>query len=253
MQGYDFLHLFETEGVAIQLGGSDQWGNIVTGTELIRKKDSGEAFAFTCPLITKADGGKFGKTEKGNIWLDPAKTSPYQFYQFWLNASDDDAEKWIKIFTFLDRSTVDSLIAEHKNDAAKRSLQRKLAEEVTKFVHGEEELKKAIATTEKLFSNHHASAEDLTVEELEGMDGIIKIDFEKEKIVAGIDVVTFLAETKIFPSKGEARKTVQGGGVSINRRKIENIQQSIENNLLLHDRYILVQKGKKNYYLVNCN
>ncbi|HMK19292.1 MAG TPA: tyrosine--tRNA ligase [Chitinophagaceae bacterium] len=253
VQGYDFYWLYKNKNVKLQMGGSDQWGNIVTGTELIRRKDSGEAFAFTCPLITKADGGKFGKTEKGNVWLDPAKTSPYQFYQFWLNASDDDAEKWIRIFTFLDKLTVDSLIAEHKKDAAKRSLQKKLAEEVTKFVHGNEELKKAIETTEKLFSNQHASAEDLTVDELEGMDGIIKIDFEKNKIAAGIDIVTFLAETKIFPSKGEARKTVQGGGVSINRKKIENIQQSIENNLLLHDRYILVQKGKKNYYLVNCN
>jgi tyrosyl-tRNA synthetase len=253
VQGYDFYWLYKNKNVKLQMGGSDQWGNIITGTELIRKKDAGEAFAFTCPLITKADGGKFGKTEKGNIWLDPAKTSPYQFYQFWLNASDDDAEKWIKIFTFLNKATVDSLIAEHKNDAAKRSLQKKLAEEVTKFVHGEEELKKAIETTEKLFSNPHSAIEDLTVEELEGMDGIIKVDFEKGKIAEGIDVVTFLAETKIFPSKGEARKTVQGGGVSINRKKIENIQQPIENNLLLHDRYILVQKGKKNYYLVNCN
>ncbi|TMI93597.1 MAG: tyrosine--tRNA ligase [Bacteroidetes bacterium] len=253
VQGYDFYWLYKNKNVKLQMGGSDQWGNIVTGTELIRKKDSGEAFAFTCPLITKADGGKFGKTEKGNIWLDPAKTSPYQFYQFWLNASDEDAEKWIKIFTFLDRSTVDSLIVEHKKDEAKRSLQKKLAEEVTKFVHGNEELKKAVETTEKLFANQHASANDLTVDELESMDGIIKIDFEKEKIAAGIDIVTFLAETKIFSSKGEARKTVQGGGVSINRKKIESIQQPIENNLLLHDRYILVQKGKKNYYLVNCN
>jgi len=253
VQGYDFYWLYKNKNVKLQMGGSDQWGNIVTGTELIRRKNSGEAFAFTCPLITKSDGGKFGKTEKGNIWLDPAKTSPYQFYQFWLNASDDDAEKWIKIFTFLDKSTVDLLIAEHTKDAAKRLLQKKLAEEVTKFVHGEEELKKAIETTEKLFSNQHTSAEDLTAEELEGMDGIIKINFEKEKIVAGIDVVTFLAETKIFPSKGEARKTVQGGGVSINRKKIENIQQSIEISLLLHDKYILVQKGKKSYYLVNCN
>jgi len=253
VQGYDFYWLYKNKNVKLQMGGSDQWGNIVTGTELIRRKDSGEAFAFTCPLITKADGGKFGKTEKGNVWLDPAKTTPYQFYQFWLNASDDDGEKWIKIFTFLDKSTVDSLIGEHKTDAAKRSLQKKLAEEVTKFVHGEEELKKAIETTEKLFSNQNAPVEDLTAEELEGMDGIIKIDFEKGKIAAGIDVVTFLAETKIFSSKGEARKTVQGGGVSINRKKIESIQQSIENNLLLHDRYILVQKGKKNYYLVNCN
>lgn len=253
VQGYDFYWLYKNKNVKLQMGGSDQWGNIVTGTELIRRKDSGKAFAFTCPLITKADGGKFGKTEKGNIWLDPAKTSPYQFYQFWLNASDEDAEKWIKIFTFLDSSTVDSLIAEHTKDAAKRLLQKKLAEEVTKFVHGEEELKKALETTEKLFSNQHGPAEALSVEELEGMDGIIKIDFEKDKIAAGIDVVTFLAETKIFPSKGEARKTVQGGGVSINWKKIENIQQSIENRLLLHDRYILVQKGKKNYYLVNCD
>ena len=253
VQGYDFYWLYKNKNVKLQMGGSDQWGNIVTGTELIRRKDSGEAFAFTCPLITKADGGKFGKTEKGNIWLDPAKTSPYQFYQFWLNASDDDAEKWIRIFTFLEKLTVDSLIIDHKKDAAKRTLQKKLAEEVTRFVHGNEELKKAIETTEKLFSNQHSSAEDLTADELENMDGIIKIDFAKDKIAAGIDIVTFLAETRIFPSKGEARKTVQGGGVSINRKKIENIQQSIENNLLLHDRYILVQKGKKNYYLVNCN
>ncbi len=253
VQGYDFYWLYKNKNVKLQMGGSDQWGNIVTGTELIRRKDGGEAFAFTCPLITKADGGKFGKTEKGNVWLDPAKTSPYQFYQFWLNASDDDAEKWIRIFTFLDKPSVDSIIAAHKNDAAKRSLQKKLAEEVTKFVHGNEELKKAIETTEKLFSNQHAPAEALTVEELEGMDGIIKVDFEKNKIAAGIDIITFLAETKIFPSKGEARKTVQGGGVSINRKKVDNIQQSVENKSLLHDRYILVQKGKKNYYLVSCN
>jgi tyrosyl-tRNA synthetase len=253
VQGYDFYWLYNNKKVKLQMGGSDQWGNIVTGTELIRKKDSGDAFAFTCPLITKADGGKFGKTEKGNIWLDPEKTSPYQFYQFWLNASDDDAEKWIKIFTFLDKTTVDSLIVEHKKDGAKRILQKKLAEEVTKFVHGENELKKAVETTGKLFANQHAAAEDLTIEELEGMEGIVKIDFAKDKISSGIDVVTFLAETKIFPSKGEARKTVQGGGISINRKKIDNFQLSIENSLLLHNKYILVQKGKKNYYLVNCN
>lgn len=253
VQGYDFYWLYKNKNVKLQMGGSDQWGNIVTGTELIRRKDSGNAFAFTCPLITKADGGKFGKTEKGNIWLDPAKTSPYLFYQFWLNASDDDAEKWIKIFTFLDKTLVDALIAEHKKDSAKRILQKRLAEEVTKFVHGEYELKKAIETTGKLFANQHAAAEDLTIEELEGMEGIVKIDFAKDKISSGIDVVTFLAETKIFPSKGEARKTVQGGGISINRKKIDNFQLSIETSLLLHNKYILVQKGKKNYYLVNCN
>jgi len=253
VQGYDFYWLYKNRNVKLQMGGSDQWGNIVTGTELIRRKDSGEAFAFTCPLITKADGSKFGKTEKGNIWLDPSKTSPYQFYQFWLNASDDDAEKWIKIFTFLNQQEVNSIVEGHKKDAAKRLLQKRLAEDVTKFVHGEDELKKAIETTEKLFSNQHATAEELTIEELEGMDGIIKIDFAKDKISEGIDVVTFLAETKIFPSKGEARKTVQGGGVSINRKKIDNFQLPIENSLLLHNKYILVQKGKKNYYLVNCN
>jgi tyrosyl-tRNA synthetase len=253
VQGYDFYWLYKNKNVKLQMGGSDQWGNIVTGTELIRRKGAGEAFAFTCPLITKADGTKFGKTEKGNIWLDATKTTPYQFYQFWLNASDDDAEKWIRIFTFLDKTTVDSLIAERKKDASKRSLQKKLAEEVTRFVHGEEELKKALETTEKLFANQHAPAANLTVEELEGMDGIIRIDFAKDKIAAGIDIVTFLAETKIFPSKGEARKTLQGGGVSINRKKIDNLQLAIENSQLLHDKYILVQKGKKNYYLVNCN
>ena len=253
VQGYDFYWLYKNKNVKLQMGGSDQWGNIVTGTELVRRKDGGEAFAFTCPLITKADGGKFGKTEKGNVWLDPAKTSPYQFYQFWLNASDEDAEQWIRIFTFLTQQGVSLIIDAHKAEASKRSLQKRLAEEVTKFVHGDEELKKAVETTEKLFANQHAPAENLTIEELESMEGIIKIDFEKNKIAAGIDVVTFLAETKIFPSKGEARKTVQGGGVSINRKKIDNFQQPIENNLLLHDKYILVQKGKKNYYLVNCN
>jgi len=253
VQGYDYYWLYKNKNVKLQMGGSDQWGNIVTGTELIRRKDGGEAFAFTCPLITKTDGGKFGKTEKGNIWLDPAKTTPYQFYQFWLNASDEDAEKWIKIFTFLKQADVIAIIDEHKKDAAKRFLQKRLAEEITKFVHGEDELKKAVETTEKLFANQHAPAENMTIEELESMDGIIKIDFEKNKIAAGIDVVTFLAETKIFPSKGEARKTVQGGGVSINRKKIDNFQLPIENSLLLHDKYILVQKGKKNYYLVNCN
>ncbi|HJS54932.1 MAG TPA: tyrosine--tRNA ligase [Chitinophagaceae bacterium] len=253
VQGYDFYWLYKNKNVKLQMGGSDQWGNIVTGTELIRKKDGGEAFAFTCPLITKADGTKFGKTEQGNVWLDPAKTSPYQFYQFWLNASDDDAEKWIKIFTFLNQQEVTSIVETHKKDASKRILQKRLAEEVTKFVHGENELKNAIETTEKLFANQHAPAESLTVEELEGMEGIVRIDFAKDKIATGIDIISFLAETKIFPSKGEARKTTQGGGVSINRKKVDNIQLAVDNSLLLHDKYILIQKGKKNYYLVNCN
>ena len=250
VQGYDFYWLYKNKKAKLQMGGSDQWGNIVTGTELIRRKDGGEAFAFTCPLITKADGGKFGKTEKGNIWLDAHKTTPYQFYQFWLNASDEDAEKWIRIFTFLTQKEINSIIEEHKKDAGKRFLQKRLAEEVTKFVHGVDELHKAIETTEKLFANQTASAESLSVEDLEGMEGVVKIDFAKEKITEGVDVVSFLAETKIFSSKGEARKMVQGGGVSINRRKVEDIAMKVDNSVLLHDRYILVQKGKKNYYLI---
>jgi len=250
VQGYDFYWLYKNKNCKLQMGGSDQWGNIVTGTELIRKKTGGEAFAFTCPLITKADGGKFGKTESGNIWLDPVRTTPYQFYQFWLNASDDDAAKWIKIFTFLTQPEINSILDEHKKDAGKRLLQKKLAEEVTKFVHGDRALTEAIATTEKLFANQTASVESLSIEDLEGMEGVIKIDFPSEKITAGIDVVSFLAETNIFPSKGEARKTVQGGGVSINRKKIETIDSKVDAGLLLHDKYLLVQKGKKNYYLV---
>ncbi|HEV7782284.1 MAG TPA: tyrosine--tRNA ligase [Chitinophagaceae bacterium] len=253
VQGYDFYWLYQNKNCKLQMGGSDQWGNIVTGTELIRKKAGGEAFAFTCPLITKADGGKFGKTESGNIWLDPVRTTPYQFYQFWLNASDADAEKWIKIFTFLDQPTINTILDEHKKDAGKRSLQKKLAEEVTKFVHGDAALNEALVTTEKLFANQDAPAESLTVQDLESMEGIIKIDFTKEKIAAGIDIVSFLAETAIFPSKGEARKTVQGGGVSINRKKIDNMQLTIDKSFLLHNKYLLVQKGKKNYYLVSVN
>jgi tyrosyl-tRNA synthetase len=250
VQGYDFYWLYENKKCKLQMGGSDQWGNIVTGTELIRRKSGGEAFAFTCPLITKADGGKFGKTEKGNIWLDPQKTSPYQFYQFWLNATDEDAEKWIRIFTFLPKEGVITILTEHKNDPGKRILQKRLAEEVTRFVHGQNELDKAIETTQKLFANQNAAADTLSIEDLEGMDGVVKSDYSKEKINEKIDVISFLAETAIFPSKGDARKTVQGGGVSINRKKVEDVLMKIDDSLLLHNQYILVQKGKKNYYLV---
>jgi tyrosyl-tRNA synthetase len=250
VQGYDFFWLYTNKNCKLQMGGSDQWGNIVTGTELIRRKAGGEAFAFTCPLITKADGGKFGKTEKGNIWLDPQKTSPYQFYQFWLNASDADAEKWIRIFTFLSLEEIEKITNEHENDPAQRILQKKLAEEITSFIHGKDELTKAIETTQKLFSNQIGAAETLTVSDLEEMEGVIKSDFEKTKLNEGIDIVSFLAETKIFPSKGEARKSIQGGGVSINRKKIIDIQMKIDSSLLLHEKYILVQKGKKNYHLV---
>lgn len=250
MQGYDYYWLYMHKNCKLQMGGSDQWGNITTGTELIRRKAGGEAFAFTCPLITKADGGKFGKTEKGNIWLDAEKTSPYQFYQFWLNATDEDAQKWIKIFTFLSREEIETVLSEHSKDAGQRLLQKKLAEELTIFVHGKIELEKATETTAKLFANQNAPAESLSVEDLEGMEGVVKFDFPAQKIKDGIDIVSFLAETTIFPSKGESRKMILGGGVSINRIKTTDVSRKIDNNFLLHEKYILIQKGKKNYYLV---
>jgi tyrosyl-tRNA synthetase len=250
VQGYDFYWLYKNKNCKLQMGGSDQWGNIVTGTELIRRKDGGEAYAFTCPLIKKADGTKFGKSEQGNIWLDPNKTSPFLFYQFWLNASDIDAASWIKIFTFLDKATIDQLLVENTANPSDRLLQKTLAKELTIFVHGEEEYEKAIGTTAKLFSAQNAPAESLTEEDLNNMAGIIKTDFAAEKISAGVDVVSFLAETNIFPSKGEARKTLQGGGISINRKKIESVDIKIDSSFLLHKKYLLLQKGKKNYYLV---
>ncbi len=251
VQGYDFYWLYKNKNCKLQMGGSDQWGNIVTGTELIRRKEGGQAFAFTCPLIKKADGTKFGKSEQGNIWLDAAKTSPFQFYQFWLNASDIDAESWIKIFTFLSRDTIQSLVDQHNQNPAERLLQKTLAKELTVFVHGFEEYEKAIETTDKLFASQNASAESLSEDDLNNMEGIVKTSFAKEKLAEGIDVVSFLAETAIFPSKGEARKTVQGGGVSINRKKVEGPDYKLNTNLLLHEKYLLVQKGKKNYYLIS--
>jgi tyrosyl-tRNA synthetase len=250
IQGYDFYWLYQNKNCKLQMGGSDQWGNITTGTELIRRKTGGEAFAFTCPLITKADGGKFGKSEQGNIWLDAEKTTPFQFYQFWLNAADADAEKWIKIFTFLPKEEIDSLVAEHKKDESKRLLQRRLAEEVTLFIHGKEEYNKAIETTEKLFQQQTASAESLSIDDLEGMEGIVRLDVEQSSLQSGIDVISFLAQTTILPSKGEARKMVQNGGISINRKKVDNVQFTLDSSLLLHQKYLLVQKGKKNFYLV---
>jgi tyrosyl-tRNA synthetase len=250
VQGYDFYYLNKHNNCKLQMGGSDQWGNIVTGTELIRRKNGGEAFAFTCPLITKADGGKFGKTEKGNVWLDAFKTTPYQFYQFWLNSSDADAEKWIKIFTLLPKEEVFTIIDAHKQDESKRLLQKRLAEEVTKFVHGADELQLAIETTEKLFANQNASAESLSIEDLEAMEGIVRISCELSKINEGVDIVSFLAETTILPSKGEAKKMVQNGGIQINRNKVEDLQMKLNASMLLHNKYLLVQKGKKNYYLV---
>ena len=253
MQGYDFYWLYNNLNCKLQFGGSDQWGNMTTGTELIRRKSGGEAFVFTCPLITKADGGKFGKTEGGNIWLDANRTTPFQFYQFWLNASDADASKWMKIFTFLNETTINSLVTEHDANPSARILQKALAKEVTIFVHGIDEYNKAIETTEKLFANANAPAESLSVDDLENMDGVQKINFSKNILDAGIDIVTFLADTTIFPSKGEAKKMVAGGGISINRNKIDSLQFNVDSSLLLHNKYILAQKGKKNYYLIICN
>lgn len=250
MQGYDFYWLYQHKNCKLQMGGSDQWGNMTTGTELIRRKCGGEAFVFTNPLITKADGGKFGKTESGNVWLDANRTSPFQFYQFWLNASDTDAEKWIKIFTFLSKDAIEMLVHEHKMNPAARVLQKTLAQEITIFVHGKDEYEKAIETTQKLFANQNAPAESLSAEDLENLEGVVKSNFSKEIITTGIDIVSFLAETAIFDSKGNARKNVQGGGVSINRKKVEAADFKIDPSLLLHEKYILVQKGKKNYYLV---
>ncbi len=249
VQGYDFYWLYKNRNCKLQMGGSDQWGNITTGAELIRRKSGGEAFAFTCPLITRADGGKFGKTEKGNIWLDPGKTSPYQFFQFWLNASDEDAEKWIRIFTFLKRDEIQILLSKHQENPADRLLQKNLAKEVTIFIHGQQEYEQALVTTEKLFSQT-GTAEELSEEDLHALEGIVKSTFSISEIRQGVDLVQFLAETGILPSKGEARKMIQNGGISINRNKVENIQYSIGTELLLHNKYILVQKGKKNFYLV---
>jgi tyrosyl-tRNA synthetase len=250
VQGFDFYWLFQHKNAKLQMGGSDQWGNIVTGTEIIRRKSGGEAFAFTCPLITKADGGKFGKTEKGNIWLDANKTSPYQFYQFWLNASDTDAEKWIKIFTFLPKHEIDRLIASHQAKPADRELQRKLASEITVFVHGSENYEKAVETTKKAFENKEAPASQLSAIDLESMEGIMKYDFSKERINRGIDIVSLLAETTILASKGEARKLIQNGGISVNRDKVADPSAIINADSLLHSTYVLIQKGRKQIYLI---
>ncbi len=250
VQGYDFYWLHKNRNCKLQMGGSDQWGNIVTGTELIRRKSGGEAFAFTCPLIKKADGTKFGKSEAGNIWLDAEKTTPYQFYQFWLNAGDEDAANWIKIFTFLTQSEIDNIITEHKSDASKRTLQKILAKELTVFVHGKAEYEKAIETTDKLFAAANATAESLTEDDLLNMDGIIKASVNKSKFDEGLDITTMFADAGIFSSKGEARKMITAGGVSINKKKVDDPFLKPDAAMLLHHKFLLVQKGKKNHYLL---
>ena len=251
LQGYDFLHLYETLGCKVQLGGSDQWGNITTGTELIRRKLGGEAYAITCPLIKKADGTKFGKTESGNVWLDARYTSPYKFYQFWLNVSDDDAKRYIKIFTLLDRETIESLIREHEEAPHLRVLQRRLAEELTTMIHSAEELAKAKEASNILFGN--ATSETLrSLDEqtlLQVFEGVPQ--FTMSRVDLGKTFIDFVSEVcKVFPSKGECRKMVQGGGVQLNKEKVVDPMRIITESDLIAGKYILVQRGKKNYYLI---
>lgn len=252
MQGYDFYWLHTHKNCKLQMGGSDQWGNITTGTELIRRKAGGEGFAFTCPLITKADGGKFGKTEKGNVWLDPEKTSPFQFYQFWLSAADADAEKWIKIFTLISKDEINNLLEVHQKDPGHRILQKKLAESVTTFVHGSVECESAEQTTEQLFGKQQEVSlremDDATL--LASMDGVPMHSIPVITVTEGIDIVSFLSDTGIFSSKSEARKMVQGGGISLNKEKVADINFKVDASALLAGNYIIVQKGKKNYFLV---
>ena len=252
LQGYDFLYLYRTKGCTLQMGGADQWGNITTGSELIRRIEGGEAFALTCPLITKADGGKFGKTEKGNIWLDPARTTPYQFYQFWLNVSDEDAIRYIKIFTMLEKEEIESLIASHTEAPHLRLLQKRLAEEVTVMVHGREEYDKAVSASQMLFGNATSEALKALDEKtfLAVFDGVPTFDVPASALPSGIlDVLA--VQTNVFPSKGEARKMIQGGGVSINKEKVSSIDYVVDTKDVMDDKYILVQKGKKNYYIIN--
>ena len=252
MQGYDFYWLWKNRGCVLQLGGSDQWGNITTGTELIRRMDGGEAFALTCPLIRKADGTKFGKTEKGNIWLDPERTSPYEFYQFWLNVSDQDAESYIKIFTMLPKDTIDSLIAEQREDPGRRVLQKALAKEVTIMCHGQEAYDNAVAASQLLFGNVSAETfkalDERTVREV-----FAEVpSFELSKDDFPCNILDLLAvKTSILPSKGEARKMVQGGGVSLNKGKVTDIAQEVTADDIVNNHYILAQKGKKNYFIIN--
>lgn len=252
IQGYDFYWLYQNKNCKLQMGGSDQWGNITTGTELIRRKAGGEAFAFTCPLIRKSDGGKFGKTEKGNVWLDPKKTSPYQFYQFWLNASDDDAKTWIKIFTLLPVAEIDTLIKTHDEAPHQRALQKKLAEELTCFVHSRADYDFAVKASDILFGNATTELLQSLNEEqlLQVLEGVPTVEINKVQLDAGYDLISFLAETDIFPSKGEARKMWQSGGVGLNKEKISPEKTTLTHTDLLQGKYLLIQKGKKNYYLV---
>jgi tyrosyl-tRNA synthetase len=253
VQGTDFLHLYNDLGCRLQMGGSDQWGNIVTGTELIRRKTGGEAFALTCPLITKSDGSKFGKTESGNVWLDPEKTSPYQFYQFWLNVSDEDAGKYIKIFTLLGHEEIEKLTDEHNKAPHGRILQKRLAEEVTVMVHSREVYESAVEASEILFGKGTTdSLKNMTEKTfLSVFEGVPTFDVKKEIIGNKVSFASLCTEhSGVFPSKGELKRMVQGGGVSLNKVKIDDPETEVNSGNLLNDKYLLIQKGKKNYLII---
>lgn len=253
LQGYDFLHLYETKNCKLQMGGSDQWGNITTGAELIRRINGGEVYALTCPLITKADGGKFGKTESGNIWLDPNYTSPYKFYQFWLNVSDADAEKYIKIFTSIGKEEIEALIEEHRQAPHLRALQKRLAKEVTIMVHSEEDYNAAVEASAILFGGGTSEALKKLDEQtlLSVFEGVPQFEVSRDALAAGVKAVDLFTENAaVFASKGEMRKLVQGGGISLNKEKLTAFDQVVTAADLLDDKYLLVQRGKKNYYLI---
>ncbi|RZL32224.1 MAG: tyrosine--tRNA ligase, partial [Pedobacter sp.] len=253
IQGYDFYYLWKNNNCLVQMGGSDQWGNIVTGTELIRRKDQGTAYAITTQLIKKADGTKFGKTESGAVWLDPEKTSPYKYYQFWLNASDDDVKKWIRIFTLKTQAEIEALEVEHDATPHLRILQKALAQEITIKTHSEEALETAIKTSEFLFGN--GALEFLKTLDaksvLEMFEGVPQFKIAKSELAEGIDIATLLAEkTNVFPSKGEVKKTIQGGGLSVNKTKVSEMLANYTTSDLINNEFIIVQKGKKNYFLL---
>jgi tyrosyl-tRNA synthetase len=255
VQAYDFYHLYQNKNCKLQMGGSDQWGNITAGTELIRRKCGGEAFALTCPLITKADGGKFGKTEEGTVWLNPRYTSPYKFYQFWLNVSDDDAEKYIKIFTRLPREEIDHLIARHREAPHHRVLQKRLGQEVTTMVHSKEDYETAVEAAQVLFGEGTAeSLKKLSEDDYDLMavfEGVPQFEVSRAELDKGINILDLLAvHTAVFPSKGEARRMIKAGGVSINKERTANTEETVSAGVLLNDKYILVQRGKKNYFLL---
>jgi len=253
LQAYDFLYLYREKGCRLQMGGSDQWGNITTGTELIRRKEGGEAFALTCPLITKADGGKFGKTESGNVWLDRRYTSPYKFYQFWINVSDDDAEKYIKIFTALSKEEIDALVAQQKETPHLRPLQRRLAEEITIMVHSREDYESAVNASQILFGKSTSETLRSIDEEtfLQVFEGVPQFHVSKEKLAGGVKAVDLLTEiAPVFPSKGEMRKTLQAGGVLINKELLDNADKIIDAAALIGGKYIVAQRGKKSYFLL---